>query len=57
MPPPPTIRMAAELKAESMKRYGKPAEEVEDEYLKMLSSNDPTDEDSGDSGIGRRKKP
>lgn len=56
MPPPPAIRMAAELKAESMKRYGKPADEVENEYLKILAGSEPTDEDSGDSSIGRRKK-
>jgi len=56
-PAPPAIRMAAELRAESMKRYGKPAAEVEAEYLKMLTDDGLTDEDSVDSSIGRRKKP
>ena len=34
--PPQPIRMAAELKAESMKRYGCPAEQVEDEFLRLI---------------------
>lgn len=38
LPPDPPIRMAAELKAESMKRYGKPAEQVDDEYLATLEA-------------------
>lgn len=32
------IRMAAELKAESMKRYGRPAEEVDSEFLKLYDA-------------------
>jgi len=56
MPPPPAVRMAAELKAQSMQRYGKPAEEVEAEYLKALATDDPPDEDLGAAAIGRRKK-
>jgi hypothetical protein len=56
MPPPPAIRIAAHLKAESMKRYGKPASEVEDEYLQMLKNDGSTDENSDDGAIGRRKK-
>ena len=36
LPPDPPIRMAAELKAESMKRYGKPAEEVDADFLKLM---------------------
>ncbi len=36
--PDPPLRVAAELKAESMKRYGKPVEEVEDEYLTLMES-------------------
>jgi len=35
-PPSQPIRMAAELKAESMKRYGRPSEEVEAEFLKLM---------------------
>ncbi len=35
-PPDPPIRMAAELKAESMKRYGRPTEEVEAEFLRLF---------------------
>ena len=32
------VRMAAELKAESMKRYGRPAEQVESEFLLLLDN-------------------
>lgn len=38
LPPDPPLRMAAELKAESMKRYGKPAEEVDAEFLRLMDS-------------------
>ncbi len=34
--PAPPLRIAAESKAESMKRYGRPAEEVDEQYIKML---------------------
>ena len=37
-PPDKPVRMAAELKAESMKRYGRPAEEVETAFLKMMDA-------------------
>lgn len=36
LPPEKPIRMAAELKAESMRRYGRPAEEVDREFLAMI---------------------
>ncbi len=39
-PAPPPIRLAAELKAESMKRYGRPAETVEAEFLSMFEEPD-----------------
>ena len=35
LPPTKPVRMAAELKALSQKRYGRPASEVEDEFLKL----------------------
>ena len=57
LPAPPALRMAAELKAFSMKHYGKPAEEVEAEYLTILSPDGSPDKDSGNAVIGRRKKP
>lgn len=53
--PPPVIRMAAELKARSMSRYGKPAEEVEQEYLEIINSENINNSDWGDASIGRRK--
>ncbi len=56
MPPPPAIRLAAEMKAMSMKRYGIPAEEVEAEYLKTLTPDATPDEAVGDTTVGRRKK-
>ena len=36
LPPSEPVRMAAEIKAESMKRYGRLAEEVEEEFLKAI---------------------
>ena len=56
MPPPPAIRMAAELRAGSMERYGKPAEQVEEEHLKILSADDLPDGDLEAAAIGRRKR-
>lgn len=56
MPAPPAIRQAAELRARSMTRYGKPAEEVEAEYLETLITDSPPDGDSGDGAVGRKKK-
>lgn len=38
LPPSNPIRMAAELKAESMKRYGRPAEEVEAAFLNVMDN-------------------
>lgn len=55
-PMPPALQQAAELRAHSMTRYGKPHEEVEQEYLNVLIANMPPDEDTGNVAIGRRKK-
>lgn len=55
LPAPPPLRTAAELKARSMATYGKPAEEVEKEYLNMLESTGVNDPVLSDSTIGRRK--
>ena len=41
LPPEPPLRMAAELKAESAKRYGVPAEQTEKALIKMLSPTAP----------------
>jgi hypothetical protein len=57
MPAPPAIKLVAELKASSMTMYGKRAEEVEAEYLEMLTADSPSGEDLGNVAIGRRKKP
>ena len=57
MPAPKPIQSAVELKARSMARYGIPAEEVEEEYLKILTSDSPSDENLDDGAVGRRKKP
>ncbi len=55
MLPPQPIRMAAELKAESMKRYGRPAEQVEDDFLRLIEEPEQPEEDNDYSGgrIGR----
>ena len=54
-PPSQPIRMAAELKAESMKRYGRPSEEVEAEFLKLMepAMEDETHEAEDDSPTPR----
>lgn len=56
LPAPPPLRTAAEFKARSMATYGKPAEEVEREYLEMLDSAGTNEPDISDSTIGRRKR-
>lgn len=56
MPPPPTHQTAAELRARSMSRFGKPAEEVEAEYLETLTADSVSDASPDDTAIGRRKK-
>ena len=57
LPPPPVLRMSAELKARSMTMYGIPAEEVEREYLEIINSENINQNDWGDASIGRRKLP
>ncbi|MCL1976234.1 MAG: type IV secretion system DNA-binding domain-containing protein [Firmicutes bacterium] len=57
MPAPPAIQTAAELKARSMSKYGKPTEEVEAEYLETLTTDSPSDIDLENVSVGRRKKP
>lgn len=63
LPPTQPVRMAAELKAVSQRRYGKPATEVDDEFLRMFEEpempnrdeNSTEDKpDSNKSKMGRR---
>ena len=57
LPPPEPIRMAAELKAESMKRYGVPAEQTEAELIRRITRVEAEpDPIVTDAPIGRRKK-
>lgn len=56
LPPPPPLRDPLELRARSMAAYGKPAKEVDEEYLKMFASTGVSGEDAGDAPIGRRKR-
>lgn len=57
LPPVEPVRMAAELKAESMKRYGVPAEQTEAELIRMMTRPSPEpDPEVIDAPIGRRKK-
>ena len=56
LPPPPPLRDPLELRARSMAAYGKPAKEVDEEYLKMFASVGVSGEDAGDTPIGRRKR-
>lgn len=55
LPPIPPLRDPVELRARSMATYGKPAEEVEAEYLNMFVTNGASG-DQPDIPIGRRKK-
>ena len=65
-PPGKPIRMAAKLKAESMKRYGRPAEEVETAFLKIMDAMCEEAEEDGrgyvdydgatSNGMGNRRK-
>lgn len=58
LPPPPALRDAAGLKAESQAAYGIPAEQIEEEYLSIFTTNSRTaGENPGDASIGRRKRP
>lgn len=57
MPPAPPIRMAAEIKAESMRRYGVPAEETESALVRLMTRPEPEPDPAvTDAPIGRRKK-
>lgn len=56
LPPVPPLRDPLELRARSMAAYGKPAKEVDEEYLKMFApAGAPGKNDSG-TPIGRRKR-
>lgn len=58
LPPPPALRDAADLKAKSQIAYGVPAEQIEQEYLSIFTTNNSTaEENSGDINIGRKKRP
>lgn len=56
LPPPPAIRDAADLKAKSQMAYGIPAEQVEEDYLKMFADNHTFTQNPDDTPIGRRKR-
>jgi len=67
LPAPAATRQAVELKAKSMATYGKPAEEIEAEYLAQLGHVTPTNPVTQQSvptqssvpitPVGRKKKP
>jgi hypothetical protein len=56
LPPPPALRDPAELYARSMKTYGTPAEETEENYLKTVINHSTPGGDAGETPIGRRKR-
>ena len=57
LPPPEPVRMAAELKAESMKRYGVTAAKTEQSLIQlMMPPTPPPDSLINDAPIGRKKK-
>ena len=56
--PSEPLRLPAELKAESMSRYGVPAEETERELIRLIAHAPPNaDPVVTDSPIGRKRKP
>lgn len=58
LPPPSALRDAANLKAESQAAYGIPAEQIEEEYLNIFTTNNSAAEEKpGDTNIGRKKRP
>lgn len=56
LPPVDPVRLPADLKALSQKRYGKPAAEVEQEYLDLFIGAAAPSAETVQSPIGRRKK-
>lgn len=56
LPTTPTLCDPAELYARSMAHYGVPAEEVEEEYLKMFVNHSAPGPDQGGTPIGRKKR-
>ena len=56
LPPEKAIRMPAELRAVSQKRFGKPVAEVEQEYLSVISGAAAAPSETPDAPIGRRKR-
>lgn len=57
LPPSPALRDASELKAISQANYGVPAEQVEEDYLKMIGPSSIAGDTPGDTPIGRRRRP
>ncbi len=56
--PPPALRDAADLKANCQAIYGIPAEQIEEEYLNIFTTNNRNaEENPGDINIGRKKRP
>ena len=56
LPPPPVLRDATELKAQSQSSYGMSAEQIEAEYFEMFSNDHISEEEWENSSIGRRKR-
>ncbi len=56
LPPVPPLRNPLGLRARSMATYGKPAKEVDEEYLKMFAPAGAPGKNDGDTPIGRRKR-
>ena len=56
LPPTKALRLPADLKARSQQRYGKPAAEVEQEYLALFNTTTTLPENVANTPIGRRKK-
>lgn len=56
LPPTPALRDPSVLYAQSMRTYGTPAEQTEEEYLKTVMNHSAPGSDAGETPIGRRKR-
>lgn len=56
LPPTTATTDPVEVRAMSMETYGVPAEEVENEYLKIFPTVESMDAEQGETPIGRRKR-
>lgn len=55
LPPPKAAGNALDLRARSQKKYGIPAEQVEEEYINLVAGAATRHKEMSNTTIGRRK--